>query len=277
MTWHKEIKVAIFDLDGTLYQDYTFLGRYVSHMLGSRLQGQELQAAIDEAYMILEGRHPVKFGYLSCHDGKRAYSHEGLIPTGCFGWDGKEAVLNQEEMEMGGLFYIGDPWGIAAILAKRHGVHAEEQLKAFETVRKEMLAGPHQIEVFPGLLEAVGKMDAERKIFMTNTPSPSAEEFVSFLGLENLFDTYIVDAQKPEGIRGVMKRLGEEGYQPHEIISVGDNPFNDLYPVKQLGGRTCLISRYEHAGSEEWDHSVKTIEELAGFLKLLEAVPSGAL
>ncbi|SID15530.1 Uncharacterised protein [Mycobacteroides abscessus subsp. abscessus] len=137
---------------------------------------------------------------------------------------------------MDGLFYIGDPWGIAAILAKRHGVHAEEQLNAFETVRKEMLAGPHQIEVFPGLIEA-----------------------------------------KPEGIRGVMKRLGEEGYQPHEILSVGDNPFNDLYPVKQLGGRTCLISRYEHAGSEEWDHSVKTIEELAGFLRLLEAVPSGAI
>jgi FMN phosphatase YigB (HAD superfamily) len=143
---------------------------------------------------------------------------------------------------------------------------------AFTQVRKEMLCDPNKITSCPQLFETIHNLAVERKIFMTNTPGPTGPEFVRHLSLENLFDTYVYDAKKPEGMKDVMDALLAEGYLPDEILSVGDNPFNDLYPVKKAGGRTCLISQYAHAETVMWDHAVKTVEELSGFLGKLQAV-----
>lgn len=270
MDWLKKIKVIIFDLDGTLYQDYTFLGRYIRHMLDDQLTDWELQQYVDEAYAILEGKHPVKLGYFYHRKNEKVYAHEILEPTACFFWDGKEHDLEGDVPD--GLFYIGDPWCIAAIFAEKHCISQEIRMLAFEKVRKEMLCHPYEINRYHPLFETINDLAVERKIFMTNTPNPSGQEFVKHLNLGHLFDEYIYDAKKPEGIQQVIEELLAEDYQPHEILSVGDNPFNDLHPVKKARGKTCLISQYPHADTAQWDASVKTIEELADFLRKLQAV-----
>lgn len=270
MDWLREIKIMIFDLDGTLYQDYTFLGRYLRYMLNEQLTEQELQQQINEAYEILEGNHPVRFGYYYNHKNKKVYTHENLKPISSFFWDKQDLVEVEETAEH--LFYIGDPWCIAAVFGDRHNISEEKRRNSFELVRKEMLREPHNIHRHSSLFDVLANLDMDRKIFMTNTPGPSGPEFVKYLKLEHLFDEYIYDAGKPGGIQVILERLLSEGYQPHEIISVGDNPFNDLYPVKHVGGKTCLISQYKHADSTMWDESVKTIEELAKFLQRFQTV-----
>lgn len=270
MDWLKDIKVMIFDLDGTLYQDYTFLGRYLRYMLNDQLTEQELQQQINEAYAILEGNHLVRFGYFYNYENQKVYTHEKLKPISSFSWEETEQV--EVEGMIAPLFYIGDPWCIAAVFGDRHNVSEEKRKHAFEFVRKEMTSEPYRIHRHDPLFEVLTNLEMDRKIFMTNTPGPSGPEFVKHLKLEHVFDEFFFDAGKPEGIQFVLERLISEGYQPHQILSVGDNPFNDLYPVKHAGGRTCLISQYKHADLTVWDESVKTVEELTGFLQRFHIV-----
>ncbi|KAB2332150.1 HAD family hydrolase [Cytobacillus depressus] len=267
MDWIKKVKAVIFDLDGTLYQDYTFLGRYIQHMLKEQLSKSELEQVILEAYSILEGSHPIRIGYYYNRENQKVYAHENLNPTACFSWDGEEHEEVMEERK--NLFYLGDPWGIAGLYAEKYNVDKSSKMMAFDLVRKEMLCEPNKIYRHQALFVAISDLNVERKVFMTNTPGPSGLEFLKYLEIERHFDEYIFDAKKPVGMQQMMEILLAEGYQPDEILSVGDNPFNDLYPVKNLGGRTCLISRYSHADSTKWDVKVQTIEDLTAFLRQL--------
>lgn len=270
MEWLKDIKVVIFDLDGTLYQDYTFLGRYMKHMLNGQIEDDELQDNITEAYAILKGNHPVKLGHFFNRKNHKIYAQNDLRPTSCFSWDGKESeeVLEKDEH----LLYIGDPWCIAAVYGEKHNITEKKRMEAFEIVRQEMLQVPYEIHRHHPLFEMIEGLAVEKKILMTNTPGLSGPEFIKHLKLERMFDEYFYDAKKPMGIQRVVERLLAEGYQPHQILSVGDNPFNDLYPVKKAGGKACLISQYSHDDSMIWDASVQTIEELTRFLKRLQGV-----
>ncbi|MEH7123678.1 HAD family hydrolase [Bacillus sp. JJ1773] len=267
MDWIKKVKAVIFDLDGTLYQDYTFLGRYIQHMLKEQLQKSDLEQVIKEAYSILEGSHPIRIGYYYNRENQKVYAHENLNPTACFSWDGEEYEDGMAENKH--LFYIGDPWGIAGLYAQKYNVDISKKMMVFDLVRKEMLCEPNKIYRHKALFDAISELNVENKVFMTNTPEPSGSEFVKYLEIEHHFDEYIFDAKKPNGMQLKMEQMLAEGYEPYEILSVGDNPFNDLYPVKNLGGKTCLISGYSHADSTEWDVKVQTIEELTVILHQL--------
>ncbi|OUM87937.1 MAG: hypothetical protein BAA01_10865 [Bacillus thermozeamaize] len=61
--WLSEIKVIIFDMDGTLYQEDTFMDRYIRYLLEGTEWEAETDAAVAEARKILYGQHPVKFGH----------------------------------------------------------------------------------------------------------------------------------------------------------------------------------------------------------------------
>lgn len=257
MDWMKNIKVIISDLDGTLYQDYTFLGRYINYLLDGIIDEQEIQGLINESYEILTGKHPIKLGHYYNRQNNRVYTLEEL-------------------QLMGGIdethLYLGDPWCIAALYTERYNIGEGTRIYAFERVRKEMINEPYKFPIHNPLFERIGALKLERKIFMTNTAGQSGPEFVKHLAIGQLFDEFIYDAKKPFGIQLVLNRLFSEGYHPFEILSIGDNPFNDLVPVKQAGGKTCLISQYPHEDAIDWDVSVKTIEELAAFLHEFEVI-----
>ncbi|MBD7983802.1 hypothetical protein H9649_04350 [Sporosarcina sp. Sa2YVA2] len=264
MNWMNELKVIIFDMDGTLYQDDAFLGRYVSHLLDETLFDDELGRVIMEAYDILDGKHAVQLGYFFDKGHHFVYEHEHFSPTDCYSWDGSKSdrVPSDEDS----LQFIGDSWGIAHLYAEKYGIEREKRARAFEKVRYEMIEPRYGILRHDPLFESIAALDVERKIFMTNTPGETGPAFVEYLTIGSLFNEYIYDAKKPLGMEAIMKGLMKEGYAPHEILSIGDNPYNDLAPVKRLGGRTCLISQYRHFGVGDWDGTVKTVEELTDFL-----------
>ncbi|MBB4825197.1 FMN phosphatase YigB (HAD superfamily) [Sporosarcina luteola] len=265
MNWLDELKVVIFDLDGTLYQDDAFLGRYIGYMLEEMLDETETAEVVMEAYDMLDGSHSVPFGCFFDREQHVVYEHENFEPTASFTWEGMKR--NAQEADPASLLFVGDVWCVAHVFAEKYKVPVEKRAMAFEKVRFEMIRQPHGIRLHSPLFESIRALDVERKIFMTNTPGETGPAFVHYLNIGTLFNDFVFGAKKPVGMEKMVKSLIEEGYAPHEILSVGDNPFNDLLPVKQLGGRTCLISPYTHFGQHTWDGAVKTVEELAIFLR----------
>lgn len=265
MNWMEQVKVAIFDMDGTLYQDDAFLGRYVTYLLEGQLDEEEMAKAVSEAYDILDGSHTVQLGHFFDRKQHFFYEHEQFLPTTCYSWDGKKH--ENPVQENSSLLFIGDPWGIANLYAEKYRIPRERRAEAFDKVRYEMIQKPFEIRRHAPLFESIAALGTTKKIFMTNTPGDTGPAFVTYLNIGSMFDDYVFDAKKPYGMETIVKGLLKEGFAPEEILSIGDNPYNDLAPVRQLGGRTCLISPYTHFGMQEWDHTVKTVEELADFLR----------
>ncbi|MCM3715824.1 HAD family hydrolase [Alkalihalobacillus oceani] len=262
-------KVAIFDLDGTLYQEYSFLERYITYLLKDKLSEREVHQTVNEAYQILAGEHPIQLGHFLDREKKIVFLYKEERIAKAFSWEGVEQTVTSDlvNLESEQLAYLGDPWCVANFYIEKHQIAQEKCVAAFNQVRKEMLQSPFSIERCEPLFTAIEKLEVERKVFMTNTPSPSGEEFVNYLNIGGLFDEYMYDAKKPLGMSAYVKHLLEEGYKPEHILSIGDNPWNDLYPVKAVGGKTCLITRYTHHGLlMEPDVTVKTVDQLAEVL-----------
>lgn len=269
MNWMKDIKALIFDMDGTLYQDYTFMGRYIGKMMAGRLSQEETEKTIARAYSILDGSGPVRLGYLYDPERRVFYRQEELQPVSCCDWDGTALDLEADPGQA--LTYLGDPWTIAQLMAHHHGVPVEEGRVAFEEVRKEMLTEAYRIVKHAGLFDAIGKLRDKRLLLMTNSPLPTGREFVDFLGAEQVFDEIHYDGKKPAGISALVEGLLADGFAPHEILSIGDHPWNDLHPVRRAGGHTCLISGHQHDDATPWSASVASVDELAAFLEELHA------
>lgn len=85
--WMQDIKVIVFDLDGTLYQDDRFLGRYVHKMLVNTHSKEEIEQYITYAYKFLEGSQQVKLGYFY-DQSFTFYEHDFLEITNAYDWLG---------------------------------------------------------------------------------------------------------------------------------------------------------------------------------------------
>lgn len=265
MDWIKKIKVIIFDMDGTLYQEDTFLGRYLTYMLEDKYSDQEVKSAIKEAYSILNGNHFVSLGHLYDFKTNSIFTHTELVPKSAFSWEGNK-LLNYY-LKDSGLFYIGDPWCIAFMLGEKLGIIEEIRTNAFNRVRAEMLSTEFVIPKSESLIQVMKNIDVETKIVMTNSPFESGEVFLEYLELLPYFDNTVYGAKKPHGTEKMIIELMKKGYKPEEILSIGDNPINDLYPARNKGARTVFISNYQYLDQTPWDYKVKNIEELVSFLK----------
>ncbi|MCM3585435.1 HAD family hydrolase [Mesobacillus maritimus] len=264
MNWIKEIKAIIFDMDGTLYQEDTFLGRYLTYLLEDSCSEREIESVIKAAYKILNGEHFVSLGHFYDLNRNHFCTHKDLVPGHAFSWEGQR--LQQRDLKDSDLFYIGDPWCIALVFAKKYGVSVEVGMNAFKRVRAEMLTSEFAIPRNERLIQALKYLDVDTKILITNSPFESGEVFLEYLDVLPYFNQTIYDGKKPKGIETIMNDLIEKGYQPEEILSIGDNPFNDLHPARKRGARTVLISDYHRADTTPWDYQVRNIDELASFL-----------
>ncbi|MEW9672368.1 HAD family hydrolase [Ammoniphilus sp. 3BR4] len=275
----REIEVIIFDLDGTLYQDHDFYKRYLGHLLRESEKEEELDNVIAEAKRILQHAHPFKLGHLYHHRHEIAFHVVKDNIQSAQTWDGQEADLkklihlaNTDPNFWNDCLYAGDAWGVVAILSRRLNLSDGRLREAFEKVRKDMISSENGIMRDDQLMMAINELTrVQRKILITNTDHYNGVECVSYLGIDALFDQVFYDGKKPHGIASRMKSILEEtGLQPNQVLSIGDNPWNDLYPVKKLGGRTVWISPYESMEQEAWDSRLRTINELTGLLRELQ-------
>jgi FMN phosphatase YigB (HAD superfamily) len=265
MDWIKDIKVMIFDMDGTLYQEDTYLRRFLTYILEDQYSDEQIKKVIGEAYDILKGEHFVSLGHYYDFTTNSIFTHNELIPNSAYSWEGQK--LEHEHSSDSRLFYIGDPWEIAFLLGKRLGISEEVKNKAFSRVRAEMLTADYAIPKSEKLMEALKNIDMDIKILITNSPFESGEVFLEFLEVLPYFDETIYDGKKPGGTEQTIKRLMKKGYKPEEILSIGDNPKNDLHPARKIGARTVFISDYRNIDQTPWDYKVKNIDELVSFLQ----------
>ncbi len=86
--WLSEIKVIIFDMDGTLYQEDTYLERYIRYLLEGTEHEGETEAAIRAGRAILTGEHPFQFGHFyHTRDDVALVRQEESFVQG-FSWEG---------------------------------------------------------------------------------------------------------------------------------------------------------------------------------------------
>lgn len=267
--WLSAIKVLIFDMDGTLYQEDSFMDRYIRYLLEGTDREPETETAVSLGRAILSGEHPFKFGHFyHIRDHIALVRHEGSFIQG-FTWEGSTA--QHQQAADADLIHIGDPWGIAAVIARKFGLPEHKMQQAFERVRREMVLEPYRFEFRSALFEAIEALDAvDKKILMTNTYLASGIEFLDYMQIHHLFDEIYCGAEKPFGLQRYFTNLLKQGYKPYEILSIGDNPWNDLHPVKRLGGRTCFISPYTSADPERWDLRLATLDELERFMREIQ-------
>ncbi|MBW7455376.1 HAD family hydrolase [Paenibacillus sepulcri] len=273
----------MLDLDGTLYQDPKFISRYMNQLVKGSDHERTVDRWIAEAITVLEGRHPVKPGmfYDSLND--IVFEQDGMSVTNKLSWGGErlDKQPGQEpgtELPAADIHYIGDEWGIITVLARRMELTDEQRRAAFLAVREEMIA-VGGIEPHEHLISALKRLNIPnfRKILITNAPAPTGFAFVSHLGLDGLFDSYIFDGGKPELLTGHMHGwMQREELTFEEVVSIGDNAWNDLYPVKREGGRTVWVSRYDSLHENLWDLRVRSMDELAMFLERLAALKESA-
>ncbi|TYP73224.1 HAD family hydrolase [Paenibacillus methanolicus] len=277
--WLSDLKVIIFDMDGTLYQDHTFMERYIRYLLEGTEAEPHTESAVSLGLAILSGQHPVQCGYFYDEAQDLVLVREADRFVHALNWDGAvlpidagmSAMLAGETAMPERLIPFGDPWGIAAIMGRRYKLTEQKRLEAFRRVREEMVREPYIFPTSRSLFEALAALTAiEKKVVMTNTYLESGLAFLQFMDIHHLFDEVYCGAEKPEGIDRYMRELLAQGYKPEEILSVGDNAWNDLEPVHRLGGRTCLISPYASAESTRWDLRFTELEELEELLRLVQ-------
>jgi len=271
--WLSAIKVIIFDMDGTLYQEHTYLERYIRYLLEGTQHEENTEVILQAAKAILAGEHEFKFGhfYHTLHDVGLVRQGDGFIQG--MTWEGAAVETSGDRFGPWSaaaphLIHIGDPWGIATVIRHKYKLPEAKLHEAFVRVRKEMLLAPYQFELRRDLFQAIEELiEVEKKILMTNTHLESGNEFLAYMGIRHLFDEVYCGAEKPLGLRSYVAALLEQGLKAHEILSVGDNPWNDLHPVRQMGGRTCFISPYPSSDPEAWDLRLTTLDELEQLMR----------
>lgn len=266
--WLSEIKVIIFDMDGTLYQEDTFLERFICYLLEGTEHEGETERAVEAGRAILMGEHAIKMGHFYHKvDDLCLVRHEDGFVQG-FTWEG--ASIDQRASAYGDissqvehLIHIGDAWCIAFVIGHKYKLSEKKSWSAFERIREEMVLSPYQFAFKNELFQAIKELTAvEKKILMTNTYLESGIQFLEYMGIHELFEETHCGAQKPFGLNRYFNSLLEQGYKAHEILSIGDNPWNDLHPVKRMGGKTCFISPYSSSDHEPWDLRLTTLDEL---------------
>jgi FMN phosphatase YigB (HAD superfamily) len=104
-------------------------------------------------------------------------------------------------------------------------------------------------------------------LFSNSLSGPDAEALLARLDIEDLFHEVRFEAGKPIGMKERIRLLTEEtGVSPESIVSIGDHPWNDLYPAREAGAHTVLVSPYADLDRPEWSHRVPGVEELLTLL-----------
>jgi FMN phosphatase YigB (HAD superfamily) len=274
LEWLKDIQVLVLDMDGTLYQDENFIRPYLTYLFQDHNSHTDVSIWHREAESILNGQHALKIGHFFSKSFKSGLQHRNGEIIGLYDWEGRnvEKPADTSLDSIHDIQYIGDAWGVLGAIAENADVPASVRTQAFMSVRSDMISKLNSVKSHSGVIAAIrGLKSIRHKLLMTNSPEEAAKDFVRELGLENAFDAIIYGGNKPGGLSEYLQQyMNEHGISPTQIASIGDNAWNDLYPVKRMGGRTIWISPYETHDEEIWDMRLRTLDELEAILLKFE-------
>lgn len=256
----KQLSTIVFDLDGTLYQDEVYVYVFLQELLKDTVFAQYLEDITEEALSIMEGYHVVKLGQFVDIENycirtiKPLLYREGITPQ------------SYEDYNNFKYMYIGDGWQVCFLIAEVLGISKANVKQAFLNIRTCMVEAKYHLQIneqLPALIENIKKCGI-RCILATNTVKEGAEYFLKRMKLDHSFNDIIYDAGKPKHAVETLKKIGVD---ISTTLSIGDVPFNDLYPIQKQGGSTILISPYLLMDQNFYDVHVSSFEEVNDILK----------
>ncbi|WP_209121608.1 HAD family hydrolase [Alkalihalobacillus sp. BA299] len=272
MKWVLDVKLIIFDLDGTLYEDNSSVSRFVEHLLVNTSYEKDIPYYQKQLIAILRGDHGIQLG--SYYDPKSKYALnivDGQVKT-AMNWEGKQTefpmdtdklMYSKDHQDL--LIYIGTPWNLFSMLTGLLELSTEKHQDAIRKLRYEMVMN-RTITRHDRLQKTIRNLPL-KKVLISNTYEASGKEFLTYLQLEQAFNEIIFSARKPGGMKHYIDEALNNGIKPHQILSIGDNWVHDLDYVTQVGGRTCWVNPYRGYSHHSVDIRVHNLDELNTFLQ----------
>ncbi|MGV8145937.1 MAG: HAD family hydrolase [Alkaliphilus sp.] len=274
----KNIKVIIFDLDGTLYRDTKHFD-YYANKIKEKLDNDVQEKYLTEYHQAVAGSHVVKIG--SVYDSKLdlvLYLDDLTVVKG-YDWNNnkidssyiKEHYQEPIVIDMDRFMCIGDLWWVPSSIGKHYGLTGEDTYDAFLKTRDYMMTNSYAIEPIEGLADVIKSIKEKVDIvLMTNSPEPDSMVIIEKLGLSGVFPTRIFNANKPvktlERLDSICSKFNVE---PSNILSIGDNLLNEITPIRKLGGKTIFIDFHDIASEDNADIVVTHLEDSFDILKTL--------
>lgn len=274
MDFH-EVKVIIFDLDGTLYEDTHHFG-YYAQCLQTRLAKENRELFEQDYQAALAGKHPLQIGRI--YDARQdliLVQKKGVV-TQAYEWNGelcpeervKRLYPQSITVNLDQMLSIGDLWWVPSSIARHYGLSNEQSYEAFLETRRYMMSPEFQMNPVRGLRESIEKWKRNCQIvLMTNSPKPDSEAILKKLNLHDLFDHKVFEARKPTMTKDHIEEIQlKYGVAFSEILSIGDNWMNEIQPAQQLGCKTLLIDPHRRTEAGHADIIVHKLGEIISIL-----------
>ena len=272
------VKVVVFDLDGTLYRDTKHFD-YYANKIKEKLKRDVQTKYLEEYRQAVFGEHVVKIG--SIYDSELdlvLYLNDTTVVK-AFDWNNNEIGSNYIKehysapitIDMDRFMSVGDLWWVPSSIGKHYGLTGEDTYDAFLRTRDYMMTDGYDIEPIEGLADMVRSIKEKVDIvLMTNSPEPDSMVIIEKLGLAGVFPTRIFNAKKPvKTLERFDSICSQFNVKPTNILSIGDNLLNEITPIRKLGGKTIFIDFHNIANKNSADIVVKNLEDSFDALKTL--------
>lgn len=270
------IKVIVFDLDGTLYED-THHFEFQAARLKEKLPLEKQPLFEKDFLAVKENKHPLRIGriYDALRDLILVYLDNHVQEA--YDWDGnklpdekvKELYPEPIEFNLETMVNVGDPWWTSTSIAVHYGLNSKQSYQAFLETRAYMMGPDFEMEPIEGFKEALEGIHSKvNLVLLTNSPQPDSEEILTKIGLDQLLNFKIFNGEKPtrtiERFEFVKNHFN---VQYDEILSVGDNWINEIRPVQSLGCKTIFIDPHGLGNETSADLVVKRMGEVIPLLR----------
>lgn len=271
-----KIKVMVFDLDGTVYED-THHFDYQAARLKDKLPADK-QPLFERDYEAMKrGEHPIRIGRIFDVLQDLILVQLDNRVQEAYDWDGnkmsnekiKELYPESIEINFDTMLSMGDPWWTSISIAAHYGLPSKQCHEAFLETREYMMGPEFEMQPIKGFQAMLEEIHNKMKIvLLTNSPEPDSEAILKKIGLDQLFDLKIFNGQKPTRTLERFEYIKNHfGVSYEEIVSVGDNWINEIRPVRPLGCATVFIDPHGLGGETSADLVVEKMGDAIPVLK----------
>lgn len=260
----KSDKTLIFDLDGTIYQNTVFYQDYIHNMVADTEFESWEKDLLCLSGQIFSGKllHMNRF-YRPEKLNADSVSQLALLMEGQLCPD----LSYTQALCEGDIMYLGDAWAVLAFVGRSLGCLDEERsdLVYFQTRRCMEQAGMSGSARLRSSLLAL--RERCRIVLMSNSYPQTVDEFLRQLGFSDIFPIICSSACKPRKMLESLEKADPAILErPELLISIGDNAFNDLMPIAQLGGKTVWLNPFTGIDCPDCDLMLSTLDDLAEYL-----------
>lgn len=264
------VHIAIFDLDGTLYQGDGFVPRYLEelHQRGSTSSGT-LRGELDA---ILAGSHPLELGDFYAPGDDVILRAPDFTVEAAFRWDGTPVDHERVGTPIrygDDVVYAGDAWQVVRALACHFQVASGLQDEAFAAVRHAINEATSDLLDTTDLAPVLAEVPRfPVRYVMTNTPEHLGRQLVHTLGLPAHFDGIHFGANKPAGLESWLAELTRiHDVTADAVLCIGDNYFNDILPAVRAGCRSIWVDPFGRAPHRGPEVRVSGLADVAPLLR----------